>query len=153
METKTSSEQTPDTDLNVKSVSVRYIVNNVNAAIDFYTKLLNFKLEMHPTDEFAIVSRENLRLLLSKPGEHGGGGQQMPDGTRQVPGGWNRIHIDVDDIESIVMAFREAGCSFRNDMVEGVGGKQILLLDPSGNLIELFEYFESSSSRPQTKTG
>lgn len=125
-----------------KPVSVRYIVNDVDEAIEFYTKMLDFKVEMHPAAEFAILSRENLRLLLSKPSGRGGGGQPMPDGTVQTPGGWNRFEIEVEDLESTVDKLKKTGCRFRNDIVTGVGGKQTLLEDPSGNLIELFQYFQ-----------
>ena len=116
-------------------------MNDVDAAIAFYTKMLDFKVEMHPAPEFAILSRGGLRLLLSKPSARGGGGQPMPDGTMQSPGGWNRISIEVDDLASTVERLKKAGCGFRNEIVTGVGGKQILLQDPSGNLIELFQYF------------
>jgi len=126
-----------------KAIGVRYIVNDVDAAIAFYTKKLNFKVEMHPALEFAILSREELRLLLSKPSAQGGGGQTMPDGTVQSPGGWNRISIEVEDLASTVEKLKKAGCRFRNEIVTGVGGKQILLQDPSGNLIELFQYFKT----------
>jgi catechol 2,3-dioxygenase-like lactoylglutathione lyase family enzyme len=126
-----------------KPVSVRYIVNDVDAAIEFYTKMLDFKVEMHPAPEFAILSRENLRLLLSKPSGRGGGGQGMPDGTSQTPGGWNRFQIEVEDIASMVEMLKKAGCKFRNEIVTGVGGKETLLEDPSGNLIELFQYFKA----------
>jgi predicted enzyme related to lactoylglutathione lyase len=125
-------------------VSVRYIVNDVDAAIKFYTKMLDFKVEMHPTVEFATLSRGNLRLILSKPSGRGGGGQPMPDGTIQTPGGWNRIEIAVDDLESEVDRLKKAGGTFRNEIVTGVGGKQILLKDPSDNLVELFQYFKKS---------
>lgn len=126
-----------------KPVGVRYIVNDVDAGIQFYTRMLDFKVEVHPAPEFAILSRENLRLLLSKPSGRGGGGQAMPDGTTQTPGGWNRFEIEVDDLESTVERLKIADCTFRNDIVTGVGGKQILLKDPSGNLIELFQYFKT----------
>ena len=125
-----------------KPVSVRYIVNDVDEAIRFYTDMLGFKVETHPAAEFAILSRENLRLLLSRPGGRGGGGQAMPDGTMQTPGGRNRFEIEVENIESTVDKLRKAGCKFRNEIVIGVGGKQLLLEDPSGNLIELFQYFQ-----------
>ena len=125
-----------------ETVAVRYIVNDVDAAIQFYTRMLGFEVVMHPADEFAILSRNNLRLLLSRPNSRGGGGQQMPDGTIQAPGGWNRIELDVNDLEAMVDMLKEAGCTFRNEIVTGVGGKQILLEDPSGNLIELFQYFD-----------
>ena len=124
-------------------VSVRYIVDDVDAAIEFYTKILDFKVEMHPATEFAILSRGNLRLLLIKPSRRGGGGQAMPDGATQTPGGWNRFEIEVDDLESIVERLRKSGCRFRNEIVIGIGGEQILLKDPSGNLIELFQYFKA----------
>ncbi len=121
------------------TTAVRYIVNDVDAAIKFYTTHLDFRVEMHPALEFAILSREGLRLLLSKPSGRGGGGQPMPDGTTQTPGGWNRIEILVENLESEVTRLRKAGCRFRNEIVTGVGGRQILLQDPSGNLIELFQ--------------
>jgi catechol 2,3-dioxygenase-like lactoylglutathione lyase family enzyme len=126
-----------------KTVSVRYIVNDVDAAIEFYTKMLDFKVEMHPAPEFAILSRENLSLLLSKPSGRGGGGKEMADGTVQTPGGWNRFQIEVEDIASTVETLKKAGCLFRNEIVTGVGGKQILLEDPSGKLIEQFQYFKA----------
>ncbi len=126
-----------------ETVTVRYIVNDVDTAIGFYTKMLNFAVVMHPAPEFAILALGNLRLLLSKPSGLGGGGQGMPDGTMQAPGGWNRFQIVVDEIEPAVEKLRSAGCTFRNEMVTGVGGRQILLEDPSGNLIELFQYFRA----------
>jgi catechol 2,3-dioxygenase-like lactoylglutathione lyase family enzyme len=121
------------------TVQVRYIVHNVDAAIVFYTKLLDFKLEMHPAPPFAMLSRGDLRLVLSAPNLAGGGGQAMPDGTEPEPGGWNRFAIEVADLAGTVDALRKAGARFRNDIVTGVGGKQILLEDPSGNPIELFQ--------------
>jgi catechol 2,3-dioxygenase-like lactoylglutathione lyase family enzyme len=121
-------------------VSVRYIVDDVDAAIAFYTTHLGFTVEMHPAPEFAILARDELRLLLSKPSGRGGGGQAMPDGRMPAPGGWNRIQIPVDDLAVHVEALRRAGVHFRNDIVTGVGGKQILLDDPAGNPVELFEY-------------
>jgi catechol 2,3-dioxygenase-like lactoylglutathione lyase family enzyme len=126
-----------------KPVSVRYIVNDVEAAIEFYTKMLDFKVEMHPAAEFAMLSRGNLRLLLSKPSGRGGGGQVMSDGVTPTPGGWNRFEIEVENLESTVRRLKEAGCSFRSEIITGVGGKQILLKDPSGNLVELFEYLRT----------
>jgi len=120
-------------------VSVRYIVNDVDEAIEFYTGHLGFNLDMHPAPAFAMLSRGDLRLVLSAPNPAGGGGQSMPDGTKQEPGGWNRFEIEVNDISATVNALRKAGAHFRNDIVTGVGGKQILLDDPSGNPIELFE--------------
>lgn len=121
------------------TVQVRYIVHDVDAAIVFYTKLLDFKLEMHPAPPFAMLSRGDLRLVLSAPNLAGGGGQSMPDGSKPEPGGWNRFAIEVADLAGTVDALRKAGARFRNDIVTGVGGKQILLEDPSGNPIELFQ--------------
>ncbi len=121
------------------TVQVRYIVHDVDAAIDFYTHLLGFKLEMHPAPPFAMLSRGDLRLVLSAPNPMGGGGQSMPDGTRPEPGGWNRFAIEVADLAAMVETLRQAGVHFRNDIVTGVGGKQIILDDPSGNPIELFQ--------------
>jgi len=120
-------------------VSVRYIVNDVDEAIAFYTTMLDFTVDMHPAPPFAIISRGDLRLLLSQPGA-GGGGHAMADGEQPTPGGWNRIHLVVDDLDATVETLRRAGGKFRNEVVMGIGGKQILLEDPSGNLIELFEY-------------
>ena len=121
------------------TVQVRYIVRDVDAAIAFYTTHLGFKLEMHPAPPFAMLSRGDLRLVLSAPNPRGGGGQAMPDGTKPEPGGWNRFAVEVDDLAATVEALRRAGARFRNQIVTGVGGKQILLEDPSGNPIELFE--------------
>jgi catechol 2,3-dioxygenase-like lactoylglutathione lyase family enzyme len=121
------------------TVQVRYIVHDVGAAIAFYTKLLDFKLEMHPAPPFAMLSRGDLRLVLSAPNPAGGGGQSMPDGTQPQPGGWNHFAVETADLTSTVDTLRKAGARFRNDIVTGVGGKQILLEDPSGNPIELFQ--------------
>ena len=121
------------------TVQVRYIVHDVDAAIDFYTRQLGFTLVMHPAPPFAMLSRGDLRLVLSAPNPMGGGGQSMPDGTRPEPGGWNRFAIQVDDLERMVAALRTAGAHFRNEIVTGVGGRQIIVDDPSGNPIELFE--------------
>lgn len=120
------------------AVKVRYIVNDVDAAISFYTERLGFKVDMHPAPGFAAVSRGELSLLLNKPGA-GGAGQAMPDGRAPAPGGWNRIQIEVDDLAATVARMRAAGCCFRNEIVTGMGGRQILLEDPSGNPIELSE--------------
>jgi catechol 2,3-dioxygenase-like lactoylglutathione lyase family enzyme len=114
-------------------------VRDVDAAIAFYTTHLGFHLDMHPAPPFAMLSRGELRLVLSAPNAHGGGGQRMPDGTWPEPGGWNRFAIQVDDLEATVARLRAAGVHFRNDIVVGVGGKQVLLDDPSGNPVELFE--------------
>jgi catechol 2,3-dioxygenase-like lactoylglutathione lyase family enzyme len=119
-------------------VSVRYIVDDLDAAIRFYTAGLSFKVDMHPAPGFAALSCGDLRLLLNKPGA-GGAGQAMPDGRLPQPGGWNRIQIEVDDLAATVQRLRVMNCRFRNDIVVGKGGKQILLEDPSGNPIELFE--------------
>lgn len=121
------------------TVQVRYIVTDVDAAIAFYTSQLGFHLDMHPAPPFAMLSRGDLRLVLSAPGGMGGGGQSTPDGTRPEPGGWNRFAIEVQDLTATVEALRKAGAHFRNEIVTGVGGKQIIVDDPSGNPIELFE--------------
>jgi catechol 2,3-dioxygenase-like lactoylglutathione lyase family enzyme len=120
-------------------VSVRYIVDDVDAAVAFYTERLGFRVEIRPAPSFAIVSRGDLRLLLNAPTGPGGAAQPMPDGRRPAPGGWNRIQLQVDDLAREVESLREAGAHFRNDIVTGMGGKQILLDDPAGNPIELFE--------------
>jgi catechol 2,3-dioxygenase-like lactoylglutathione lyase family enzyme len=121
------------------TVQVRYIVNDVDAAIAFYTAQLGFTLVMHPAPPFAMLSRGDLRLVLSAPNPAGGGGQAMPDGTMPAPGGWNRFAIEVDDLEAIVARLKVAGAHFRNAIVTGVGGRQILVDDPSGNPVELFQ--------------
>ena len=121
------------------TVSVRYIVDDVDAAIAFYTQQLGFDEVMHPAPTFAMLSRGDLRLVLTAPGGGPGGGQAMPDGTLPEPGGWNRFQLEVSDLESTVDALRASGARFRNEIVAGVGGKQILVEDPSGNPIELFE--------------
>ena len=121
------------------TVQVRYIVHDVDAAIPFYVEQLGFRLEMHPAPPFAMLTRGDLRLVLSAPNPAPGGGQAMPDGTLPRPGGWNRFSIQVNDIAAAVERLRKAGARFRNDIVDGVGGKQIIVEDPSGNPIELFE--------------
>ncbi|MET0523931.1 MAG: VOC family protein [Nocardioides sp.] len=117
--------------------SVRYMVDDVESSIDFYTTHLGFTLRMSAAPAFADVVRGNLRLLLSGP--KSSAGRPMPDGAQPVPGGWNRIHLIVDDIASEVDRLRAAGLPFRNDIVSGPGGQQILLEDPSGNVVELFQ--------------
>ena len=117
-------------------VSVRYMVDDVEKAVEFYTKNLGFEV-LNAFPPFADVARGNLRLLLSGPASSAG--RLMPDGAKPGPGGWNRIHLIVDDIEAEVARLRAAGARFRNDIVSGPGGKQILLQDPSGNVIELFQ--------------
>jgi catechol 2,3-dioxygenase-like lactoylglutathione lyase family enzyme len=121
------------------TVSVRYIVDDVDTAIAFYCGHLGFEEKMHPAPTFAMLTRGDLRLVLSAPSGAGGGGQAMPDGTSPKPGGWNRFMLELEDLAASVAALRDAGVHFRNDIVSGVGGKQILLDDPSGNLIELFQ--------------
>jgi len=122
------------------SVNIRYIVNDVDAVIPFYTDMLGFQLEIHPAPGFAMLSHGDLHLLLNRPGA-GGAGQAMSDGQSPAPGGWNRIQIEMEDLEATVKRLKEAGCRFRNEIVTGNGGKQILLEDPSGNPIELFQPF------------
>jgi catechol 2,3-dioxygenase-like lactoylglutathione lyase family enzyme len=123
----------------IASVSVRYIVDDVDAAIAFYCGHLGFSEVMHPAPTFAMLERGDLRLVLSAPSGRGGGGQAMPDGTLPSPGGWNRFTLQVDDLTATVDVLREAGVHFRNDIVIGMGGNQVLIDDPSGNPVELFE--------------
>jgi catechol 2,3-dioxygenase-like lactoylglutathione lyase family enzyme len=123
----------------VATVSIRYIVNDVDAAIAFYRDQLGFTEVMHPAPGFAMLSRGDLRLNLSAPGGPGGGGQVMPDGTRPQPGGWNRFAIELTDLDGTVNQLKKAGAHFRSEIITGVGGKQILVEDPSGNPVELFE--------------
>ena len=124
----------------MSKVAVRYIVNDVDAAIPFYTGMLGFKLDLHPAPGFASLSRGDLQLLLNRPGA-GGAGQAMPAGQHPAPGGWNRIQIEVEDLEATVEKLKAASARFRNEIVTGNGGKQILVEDPSGNAIELFQPF------------
>jgi catechol 2,3-dioxygenase-like lactoylglutathione lyase family enzyme len=124
-------------DNNAEMVSVRYMVADVEAAIDFYTKHLGFTVRMNAAPAFADVVRGQLRLLLSGPTSSAG--RPMPDGAVPAPGGWNRIHLIVSDIAAEVNRLRAAGLTFRNDIVKGPGGQQILLEDPSGNVVELFQ--------------
>lgn len=121
------------------TVSVRYIVDDVDAAIEFYCDRLGFHEDMHPAPSFAMLSRGDLRLVLSAPGGGPGGGQATGDGTLPQPGGWNRFQLEVDDLEATVQELRGRGARFRNEIVTGVGGKQVLVEDPAGNPIELFE--------------
>jgi|SRR5690348_16102937 catechol 2,3-dioxygenase-like lactoylglutathione lyase family enzyme len=120
------------------TVSVRDIVPDVGAAIEFSTRQLGFHEEMRPAPTVPMLSRGDLRLLLSQPGGGGGGGQAMPDGTRPEPGGWYRFTLEVSDLAATVERLRAAGVRFRNEIVTGVGGRQILVEDPSGNPVELF---------------
>jgi catechol 2,3-dioxygenase-like lactoylglutathione lyase family enzyme len=122
----------------MSQVSVRYIVDDVDVAIPFYTDLLDFKVDMHPGPGFASLTRGDLRLLLNKPGGGGGAGQSMPSGTAPSPGGWLRFQLEVPDIDAKLKA---SGARFRSDVITGQGGKQILVDDPSGNPIELFQPF------------
>jgi len=119
------------------TVSVRYMVDDVGKAIDFYERHLGFSVALAAAPAFADVRRGNLRLLLSGPASSAG--RPMPDGRTPGPGGWNRIHLIVDDIETEVARLREGGVTFRNDIVVGPGGSQILLEDPAGNVVELFQ--------------
>ncbi len=121
------------------TVSVRYIVDDVDAGISFYCHCLGFEEVMHPAPGFAMLARGDLRLVLSAPGGGPGGGQAMPDGTLPSPGGWNRFMLEVDGLESEIETLRRRGARFRNELIVGVGGKQILLEDPAGNPVELFE--------------
>lgn len=121
----------------MSTVSIRYMIDDVPAAIQFYTTYLGFTLDQDASPAFASVSRDGVRLLLS--GKASSGRRPMPDGREPVPGGWNRIHIQVDNLEAEVERLRDAGLKFRNEIISGPGGSQILLEDPSGNLIELFQ--------------
>lgn len=118
---------------------VHYIVHDVDAAIRFYCDHLGFQELMHPAPTFAMLARGDLRLVLSAPGGGPGGGQAMPDGRIPEPGGWNRFAIEVDDVEGMAETLRRAGVTFRGEVITGVGGKQVLVEDPSGNPVELFE--------------
>jgi catechol 2,3-dioxygenase-like lactoylglutathione lyase family enzyme len=120
-----------------ETVNVRYMVDDVDESIAFYTTQLGFEVLTKASPAFADVKRGNLRLLLAGPASSAG--RPMPDGIRPGPGGWNRIHFIVDDLETEVARLRETGATFRNEIVEGPGGKQILLQDPSGNVVELFQ--------------
>ena len=126
----------------MSTVSVRYIIDDVDAAIAFYRDHLGFREQMHPDPAFAMLTRGDLRLVLVAPvpaGHPGGGSRPMPDGTPQRPGGWNRFMIEVPDVAAAVEKLRAAGVRFRNEIVAGVGGKQVMIEDPSGNPVELFE--------------
>jgi catechol 2,3-dioxygenase-like lactoylglutathione lyase family enzyme len=123
----------------MSTVSVRYFVHDVDEAIAFYCGQLGFDEVMHPAPAFAMLERGELRLVLSAPGGGPGGGMAMPDGTLPAPGGWNRFMLQVADLDAEVERLRAAGARLRNQIVEGVGGRQILLEDPSGNPVELFQ--------------
>jgi catechol 2,3-dioxygenase-like lactoylglutathione lyase family enzyme len=124
-------------------LSVRYIVEDVDAAVDFYTNHLQFEVSMKPGPGFAMLRRGDLRLLLNVPGGGGGAGQQLADGSKPEPGGWNRFQVQVDDLDTTVAELRQAGVDFRGDTITGRGGKQALAIDPSGNLVELFEAYQN----------
>jgi catechol 2,3-dioxygenase-like lactoylglutathione lyase family enzyme len=123
----------------MSGIAVRYIVDDVDTACGFYSDRLGFDVDARPGPGFAMLSRGDFRLMLSEPRGPGGGAQPMPDGRRPEPGGWNRMLIEVGDLEAEVESLRQAGAHFRNDIVRGRGGSQILLEDPSGNPVELFE--------------
>jgi catechol 2,3-dioxygenase-like lactoylglutathione lyase family enzyme len=122
------------------TVQVRYIVHDVDAALAFYRDQLGFHEEMHPSPTFAMLIRGDLRLVLSAPsGPNTGGGSALPDGQRPEPGGWNRFSVQTDDLRETVGRLRQAGVHFRSDIIDGVGGRQAIIEDPSGNPIELFQ--------------
>ena len=125
--------------MKLNTVMVRYIVNDVDAAIAFYSRHLGFRVKAQSGSYFAILERDDLQMVLSPPKGPGGGSQPMPDGRRPEPGGWNRIIVQSAKLEEEVQTLRNAGVKFRNEIVAGPGGRQILLEDPSGNLVELFE--------------
>ncbi len=128
------------------TVSIRYIVDDVDAAIEFYCGRLAFREDLHPAPTFAMVSRGDLRLVLSAPGGGPGGGAALPDGTLPQPGGWNRFQLEVSDLEDTVEALRAQGAHFRSEIITGVGGKQVIVDDPSGNPVELFEPTRAEAS-------
>ena len=123
----------------MSGISMRYIVDDVDAAIGFYCGQLGFTEVMHPAPAFAMLSRDELRLLLSAPNPDGGGGQRLADGSTPEPGGWNRFTLQIDDLEAEVARLQAAGVTMRSQLIEGVGGRQVLVADPSGNLVELFQ--------------
>lgn len=125
--------------MDLNPIMVRYIVNDVHAAVAFYTQHLRFSVSAQSGPHFALLGRENLQLVLSPPKGPGGGSQPMPDGRQPEPGGWNRIIVRSSNLEGEIEALKKAGVRFRNDIVAGPGGRQILIEDPSGNLVEVFE--------------
>jgi catechol 2,3-dioxygenase-like lactoylglutathione lyase family enzyme len=118
--------------------TVRYIVDDVDEAIAFYTGQLGFDVVMHPAPEFAMLSRDDLRLLLSQPSGRGGGGQVLPGDRKPEPGGWNRFQLEVEDVDAEAERLRAAGVTLRSDVLHGIGGDQVIVEDPSGNPVELF---------------
>jgi predicted enzyme related to lactoylglutathione lyase len=134
MNSKQSGTQTQ-----TQTVSFRYIVADVDTAVNFYVKMLGFHTDQHVKSAFASLSLYGVHLFINRPGA-GGAGQAMPDGTFPSPGGWNRMLITVENLENTVKELKSKGATFRNEIVDGVGGRQILLQDPSGNLVELFQY-------------
>jgi catechol 2,3-dioxygenase-like lactoylglutathione lyase family enzyme len=122
--------------------SVRYIVDDVDTAADFYTRHLKFEVVMKPGPGFAMLRNDNLRLLLNTPGGGGGAGETLTDGSTPEPGGWNRFQVQVEDLDATLAKLKDAGVQFRGDAITGRGGRQALALDPSGNLVELFEPFQ-----------
>ena len=127
--------------------NVRYIVADVDAAIGFYTKLLGFTVDIHPAPGFARLVLGDLRLALNRPGA-GGGGQAMKDGSEPAPGGWNRFQIEVDNLDDTVARLKAEGATFRSDVIAGTGGRQVLIEDPSGNPVELFEPARRDNTTP-----
>ena len=126
----------------MSTVSVRYIVDDTDAAVAFYTGKLGFAEQMHPNPFFAMLTHGDLRLVLVAPvpaGHGGGGSRPMPDGTVQRPGGWNRFMLEVPDLEAVVEELRAGGVKFRTDIVDGIGTKQVMIEDPSGNPVEVYE--------------
>jgi catechol 2,3-dioxygenase-like lactoylglutathione lyase family enzyme len=121
------------------TVSVRYIVTDMDAAVAFYVDELGFDVVMRPAPAFAMLTRGDLRLVLSVPGGGPGGGAAMPDGTTPAPGGWNRFVVEVDDIDAVADRLRGHGVRFRNEVIDGVGGRQTIVEDPAGNPVELFQ--------------
>ncbi|HEY1488263.1 MAG TPA: VOC family protein [Micromonosporaceae bacterium] len=125
----------------VRQANFRYIVYDVDAALEFYCGMLGFDVQMHPAPQFAMIVKDEICIALSAPSGSGGGAQGSADGGRPTPGGWNRISLAVSDLYAEVDRLRDAGARFRNDVVEGVGGRQVVLDDPSGNPVELFEAY------------
>jgi catechol 2,3-dioxygenase-like lactoylglutathione lyase family enzyme len=122
----------------MNKISVRYIVDDVDAAVDFYTSVFQFEVVMRPAPGFAMLNRGELRLLLNSPGA-GGAGQTLADGSRPEPGGWNRFQLQVDDLDAAVEDMRKVGADLRIDVIDGRGGRQALVPDPAGNLVEVFQ--------------